>query len=143
MYLRELETGPPRALTPPGVTSEGEPISPDRQFVAADDPAGKLSLYPVAGGEPRSVPGAAPYDFVFAWSSDGRVIWVSRLAGMPGRIYHLELASGRRTLWKELRPTEPAGVTNIDAVRMAPDAKAYAYSYMRRLSDLYVVEGLK
>jgi len=55
----------------------------------------------------------------------------------------VDLATGRREDWKELAPSDPAGVKTISPVRFSADGKSYAYSYYRVLSDLYVVEGLK
>jgi len=51
--------------------------------------------------------------------------------------------TGRRALWKQLTPLDPASVFSIDPVRIAPDGKSYVYSYRRMLSELYLVDGLK
>jgi hypothetical protein len=51
--------------------------------------------------------------------------------------------TGRREVWKDLMPADPAGVERISNVLVAPDGKSYAYCYARLLSDLFVVEGLK
>ena len=40
-------------------------------------------------------------------------------------------------------PGDSAGVTTIGSTRITPDGKAYVFSYLRSLADLYVVEGLK
>jgi hypothetical protein len=40
-------------------------------------------------------------------------------------------------------PNDPAGVTAIICVRMTADGKAYAYSFSRELSDLFLVEGVR
>ncbi len=45
--------------------------------------------------------------------------------------------------WKELTLEDLAGVVRIDPVRVAPDGRSWAYSYIRVLSNLYVVEGLR
>ena len=50
---------------------------------------------------------------------------------------------GQRTLWKELMPTDPAGVENIGPILMTADAKTCVFGYHRMLADLYLVEGLK
>ncbi|MFN2447406.1 MAG: hypothetical protein ABR606_17700 [Vicinamibacterales bacterium] len=44
---------------------------------------------------------------------------------------------------RELIPADPAGVVEIMTLVLTPDAKAYAYTYVRALSDLYLVEGLR
>jgi hypothetical protein len=55
----------------------------------------------------------------------------------------VELATGRREPWKEIAPADLAGVQGIPTVRFSADGKSYAYSTLRVLSDLYVVDGLK
>jgi hypothetical protein len=62
---------------------------------------------------------------------------------LPTRVERLDLATGHRELVRTLRPADASGVTDVGAIRMTPDAKAYAYSFVRNLADLYVVEGLK
>jgi hypothetical protein len=41
-----------------------------------------------------------------------------------------------------LRPPDPSGVTSILRVVMTPDARSYAYTYVRAISALYLVEGV-
>jgi hypothetical protein len=55
----------------------------------------------------------------------------------------IDLATGRRTLWKELMPPDPVGVIWIGAVRIAADERSYAYQYSRSSSELFLVEGLQ
>jgi hypothetical protein len=54
----------------------------------------------------------------------------------------VDLASGRRALFKKIGPSDPAGVLLIDAL-FTPDGQYYAYSYFNGLSQLYLVEGLR
>ena len=67
----------------------------------------------------------------------------SAKARFPKRIQKLDLATGRVEPWKELTLEDLAGVVRIDPVRVAPDGRSWAYSYIRVLSNLYVVEGLR
>ena len=49
-----------------------------------------------------------------------------------------------RTLWKTLTPSDPVGSRTCErTLVITPDAQSYCYSYMRRLGDLFVVDGLK
>jgi eukaryotic-like serine/threonine-protein kinase len=41
-----------------------------------------------------------------------------------------------------LRLSDPAGVASIVSVLMTPDARSYVYTYLRDLSDLYLVQNL-
>jgi hypothetical protein len=55
----------------------------------------------------------------------------------------VDLATGRRDPWMDIVPADPAGAQSIPDVKFSADGKSYAYSVVRLLSDLYVVEGLK
>jgi len=59
------------------------------------------------------------------------------------KITRLELASGKRQVWRTIKPEDTVGVTNISPICITPDGRMYAYSYYRVLSDLYVVDGWK
>jgi hypothetical protein len=58
------------------------------------------------------------------------------------KINRLDLTSHREEPWKELKPTDPVGV-RIGPFVMTPDGSAYAYSYERDISTLYLANGLK
>jgi hypothetical protein len=66
-----------------------------------------------------------------------------RFGEIPARVFELELSTGHRKLWKELVPSDSAGIDNIRRIQIADGGKAYVYGYIRTLSDLYMVEGLK
>ncbi|MFZ0880077.1 MAG: hypothetical protein WA002_11305 [Candidatus Acidiferrales bacterium] len=103
----------------------------------------RIYLYPTAGGHPRGVAGVDAGERAVAWSADDRALYVYRYDEMPARVFQLDLASGKRTLWKQLLPPDPAGVDHIGGIILSQDAKSYVYSYYPNLSDLYVVEGAK
>jgi hypothetical protein len=140
-YLRELPSGPPRAITPTGVAIWNNTVSPDGRHLAAPCGDGVWCVYPLAGGEPRAIPALGGEDAVVGWSGVGRLL-VSR-GRLPTRIFHLDLAAGTMTLWTELAPPDRAGVVGVSAFSATPDGSAYAYSFSRSLCDLYVVEGLR
>ena len=97
----------------------------------------KIYLYPVAGGQPvlrfryRGGRGA------HGWSADGHSLYVFRFGEIPAKVFELEMATGKRKLWKELVPADSAGIDTIRGITITPDAKAYVYGYIRTLSDLY------
>jgi hypothetical protein len=68
---------------------------------------------------------------------------VFRRGELPAKIVRVDVGAGRRTSWKELAPRDNAGVGGLLNVVITPDGLSYAYSYLRVLSDLYVVEGVK
>jgi hypothetical protein len=118
-------------------------VSPDGKQVAVTGPDRRPYLYPLSGGEPTPIPGVVAGDVVGGWRRDGRSLFVRRRGEVPLRVMTLDLATGRKDLWKELMPADPAGVSTIAPVLITPDEKSYAYSYTRTLGDLYVVDGVK
>ena len=139
-YARAVSHGPPRPLTPEGTL--GFAISPDGKTVLGVDRGGRASLFPVEGGEPRPVPAIAADDGPLRFDATGRGVFLAK-DGPPLRIDHLDLASGKRTLWKELQFADPTGARTIARFQLTPDGKSYCYSFVRALSRLYVVEGLR
>ena len=144
LFVQGLDAGQPRPISPEGVGGAFA-VSPDGSLVAAQRLDGKIALYPVDGGETRPVPGAGEGDLPVQWSADGRSLYVRSPVELysPARVFRLDLKTGKRMLWKELFPEDPAGDVGTDVVRLTPDGKWYAYSYLRVLSDLYLVEGLR
>jgi eukaryotic-like serine/threonine-protein kinase len=143
LYVQDLAARNPRAITPEGTLEFAYALSPDGKVVAAIGPDQRGYLYPVAGGEPRPIPGFAAGDRPITWSADGRGLYMYRYGGLPAKVYRLEVETGQRKLWKQLVPSNPAGVDVIEPILETPDGKSYAYSHRRSLSALYWVEGLK
>jgi len=144
-YVQDLDGGPPRAIAPEGVTMQtgSDAISPDGAWFAAIGPGQLAALYPTGGGEPRPLPALSPGDRPSRWTADGRFLYVFRHNAIPAPVYRLDLSSGKKELWKEVGPSDSAGVTGVAHFQVTPDGSAYAYNYARTLSDLYLVEGVK
>jgi hypothetical protein len=66
-----------------------------------------------------------------------------RLGQVPARVFRLDLKTGLRETFLELMPSDPAGMVGVNRVSLTPDGRSYAYSYVRHLADLYVVEGVR
>ena len=147
-YVVDVPNGTPRAVTPPGVSAPlfsnaSHCLSPDGRLIAATGGDRGLALYPVDGGDPRPVPGALDGDIPVAWTDGGRGLLARQQGELPSRVYVLDIQTGRRTPWKELIPADPVGVLEILGVVTTPDRRFYAYTYLRALTELYVVEGLE
>jgi serine/threonine protein kinase/Tol biopolymer transport system component len=144
LYVRGLSGGALQAISPEGVTAwVCHLLSPDGREAFATGPDGRLTVYPLAGGEPRVVPGTTRTDVPIRWSTDSLGIFVQHGTTLPNRIERIDITSGARHLQMELTPPDPAGVLVIGPVHMTADGRSYVYSYRRVLDDLYVVEGLR
>ncbi len=143
LYVRDLKGGTPRAVSPEGYRCLRHGVSPDGKFVIAIGPDQRHYLYPIAGGEPRPIPGVVPQDRIEGWTADGNGLVVHRRGDLPAKVYRLDIATGKKELWKELMPLETAGIGDVGGVILARDRRSYVYGTGWTLSDLYLVEGLK
>ena len=71
-----------------------------------------------------------------------RKLFFWRRGEIPAIVYKYNLASGEKQEWLRLAPKDMTGVCQIAAIKLTPDGKTYAYSYVSDLSDLYVIENL-
>ena len=140
-YVQALEAGKPHSFSPEGV-SGAVAVTPDGRFVCGIGADGRPLLFPVDGGPPRPFAGLEPGDVPLRWSPDGKTLYV-RNGYLPARLYRIDTSSNKRELWRELVPSDPAGILSIRTIRLTPDGNSFFYGYTRHLSDLYLVEGLK
>jgi Tol biopolymer transport system component len=140
-YVQGVDGGALQPLTPEGTRALS--ISPDGRWVAAVGADNAISLWPVGSGAWRALPSAEPGDRPVAWSADGQSLWLFRRGEVPTNVFRLDLATGRRELWKTLLPPDPEGVYSIIEFRITPDGESYFYSYRRLLSQLFLGRGVR
>jgi len=138
-WVQEPPGGLPAAVTPEGAA--GVTASPDGQWLVAVTQDSTLMLFPLKGGEPRSVAKLAPGERVSEWSADGRTLFVSH-SGDRLDVFGIDVESGKRQLWRTIEIPDPAGA-HMHSFIVTPDARGYAYGYMRILDELYLAEGLR
>ena len=138
IYLMDVGAKTARPLTQAGVRFWVS--SPDGSRIAVLGVDG-LKLYPIGGGEPRTPPVVLfRKEHPIQWRADGRALYMGRMAPGGYWIDEVDLATGRRVRWKELRLADPAG---FEFLLMAPGGAAYAYETSSFLSTLYLAEGLR
>ena len=139
-FVQDVRGGKPIPITPEGTIARA--VSPDQKYatVAAQ---GKLSLVPLAGGEPKVIGNIDPDESVIRWSGDGRYLYLRQLdKPYAMKISRMDVSTGRQEPWKELQPPDPVGVRMID-VALTPDGSSYAYSFQRDIVTLFLVGNLK
>lgn len=117
-------------------------VSPDGRFVAARGKDDQICLYPLSGEPPRCFDagyGVEPLQ----WSADGRSLFIYQMNDLPGRIDRMDVASGKRELWKNFGTSDLAGIQRFDRVAMAPGGTSFVYSTERVFCTLFVVGGLR
>ena len=141
-YVQSVDAGPPRPLLPEGIA--GHLVSPDGKIIAAVDVGEGKVVFFSAEGQPIALPHDLPSGNIpAAFSADSRFLFAFGWGQIPTPVYRLDLASGKKQLWKELAPVDRSGVDGMAYVRLSADGRSYAYCYTRCLNDLYLVKGLK
>jgi dipeptidyl aminopeptidase/acylaminoacyl peptidase len=145
VYVQDTAGGPPKPVTPDdvGLPRIGRPVSPDGRTVVALGSDSVPALYPVAGGDPRPIPGLGESDVPVAWTPDGRELLVARYQENWPRVERVDVASGRARPWAGLSRLSPTAFFAQARVLVTPDGGSYAYSYTRSLSDLYLTSPLR
>jgi serine/threonine protein kinase len=150
LFVVGPEGGMPRLLLDGASVWQGsEPISPDGRWVAVinynpgDVMNSGLKLVPIDEGTAINVRGTQRGDILSGWTADGRGLLLFNRDGLPARMARLDLPTGRRDLLHEFMPADPSGISGIQEIHMSRDNRSYTYNYVRRLSDLYLIEGLK
>jgi len=143
IFVQKSIDGSATPVSPEGIDPLVIALSPDGSQAAGVGSDGNAYLYSLTGGPTKTVPGFLPSEQPIEWSADGKSLYVYRPGEFPAKVSELDLATGKRTLWRSLAPADPAGVSQIGPIVMTPDGSSYIYGYHRTLSDLYLVEGLK
>ena len=129
-YVQSVDGGPPRAITPENVSfSNFDPvaISPDGKSVAVAGLDGKIVLYPLDDGAPRTVPKLADGFAPLRWCP-GNSLMVYHAGDVPAKILRVDVETGEQTLWKELAPANRTGLPGIPNIRVGADCQSSAYS---------------
>jgi Tol biopolymer transport system component len=145
-YLIDLSTGDSKPLTPEGVV--GAQISPDGKSVAVRGPDGKKGIWQIEGGGFHPVPGLESNYNVIGWTPDGESLYVvtTRRSAMDlksVKVARMNIQSGKIDPWKTFGQETGAGVSSVAVPHLSIDGMAYAYLYVRILSEAYVVKGLR
>jgi dipeptidyl aminopeptidase/acylaminoacyl peptidase len=145
LWVLPLEGGKPRLVLPEEATGGLAP-SPDGKKLALLMGGGRGLILPLDGGPQTPLKGLERDDRLDQWSGDGRYLYASRPLELPGKVFRIEIAMGRRELWKELMPADPTGVIRVNdsSIAISRDGRSYAYGYIRAVeSDLYLLDGLR
>jgi Tol biopolymer transport system component len=137
-YVVSVNGGKATPITPEGIT--GGIVSPDGKFIVANDP---VTLYPLAGGAPRSIPNLQPGFVPLQWTEDQSSIYVYRRGQVPVTVYKVDVLSGKQTVVRKLEPETATGLVYIAPVVVTRDGSRFAFSYYHVLSGLYVISGLR
>lgn len=146
VYVQSIDGSAPVPVTPEGVEMVflAKAVSPDGKFVVAFQ-GETAALYPLKGGPALPIPGLVAGDLPMQWSADGGSLYLQR-EDEPGSIWRIETGTGKRRLFKEIRPSDPGlgpGGRWLWSLLITPDGQSYVATYSGWLADLFVLDGLK
>jgi hypothetical protein len=145
-YEVDRHGGVPKVLTPPGYGKQFVglvPLSPDGTHLLTVSGEG-FYVQKLEGGEPRPVNNIRKNERPLSWGQDSASIYVrSEQWMLPVSVTQLNLATGARRELFQFMPGDPSGILMIRSIFPSPDGKVCALDYVRQLSDLYLVDGLK
>ena len=151
-YALDLDSGSIRKITRPGSSpfTFQTLLSPDGGWIAYTRATGlaKNGELPVEicrpdGTGTRGVLSLPRSEAISGWGPDSSSLVVWDRNKVPADVDRLDLATGRRTRVFTVLPADPVGIPGIQGLYITPDARAYVYNVTRKLSVLYLVEGLK
>ena len=142
-YLIDVGTGDSKAVTPEGIS--GVQLSPDGKSVAVREPDGKRGIWPLEGGGFHPIPGLESNYGIIGWTPDGQSVYVASNRGQAKtvQVLRVNIQTGKMEPWRTFGEETGAGVASVVVPHLSSDGTAYAYLYVRILSEAYVVTGLK
>jgi Tol biopolymer transport system component len=142
LFVHDLGTARPVPITPEGAGPFV--VSPNDSTVAVKFGTA-IRLYDVNDprSTPREIPGLSGTESPASWTTGGLlVVRYGDPAATAGAVTLIDPKTGRQSLWRDVWPRDRAGLLVMGTFRATPDGTAYAYSWFRALSNLYVAEGL-
>jgi len=150
-YFLDLDSGKTQQITRTGVSPFlfQNPCSPDGRWLALVDGAQRrnganpITIFHPDGSGERTYEWLQRGEAISSWGADSNSLIVWDRNRLPAVVERLDLATGRRKRVAQISPPDPAGVPGIQGVFLSLDGRRYAYNIVRRLSQLYTIEGLK
>ncbi len=140
-YEMDLEGGKPQALGPSDFT--GVAVAEDGKRISGRNASGEAVVFDRETQKLQVIPGIEPREALAQWMEDGQALLVYSPTQWEGRIYRVEVATGKRTLLQTVEPSEKAGSIAPLRLAYAEGSRTYVYGTVRILGTLYVVEGLE
>ena len=145
LYLASSDGSDPRLLYDEEIDFDwivGLPVSPDGKRVVLRNQEGIPAVWNTETTAFEPLAGAERGDLPLRFDATGRFLFVARTADQPRRIDRLSVETGERRVWREIRPPDPSGIVYVGGIATTPDGGSYAYTYLRVMSDLFVVDGI-
>ena len=143
-YLIDMSSGDSKPITPEGYS--GSMVSPDGKSVAVRGPGGQRGIWSLENSQFRPIPGLDKKYAVIGWTPDSESVYATpskseRLT--VAEVMRVNITTGKMEPWKTFGVGTTAGIATVGSPHLSADGNAYAYLYVRVLSEAYVVKGLR
>src|ERR1019366_1674539 len=120
----------------------------DGRSIAVRGPEGKRGIWPLEGGGFQPIPGLESGYVVIGWTPDSASVYVIPIrrgakALKSLNVSRVNIQTGKMEPWRTFGEETGAGVSSVGQLQLSSDGTAYAYIYVRVLSEAYVVTGLR
>ncbi len=146
LYLAPLSGGEARRVWDEDMAFDrfvGLPIAPDGERLVLRRTSGEHVLHAWRTQVTAPIRGLTAQDIVLGFDDSGDTLYLTGSAGLDRSILRFDLATGTRTPWRTPALTDPRGVAYVAPPVVAANGSRFAYSYLRLISNLYLVEGLE
>jgi eukaryotic-like serine/threonine-protein kinase len=142
-YLIDLHSGESKPITPEGTT--GTLVSPDGTKVIMRGPDGRLGVWLLGGNALQAIAGLDPQYAITSWLPDNTSVYanLAYFGQKTAKVYKVNTTTGKLEFWKEFGTGLSGGISGVRPPVFSRDGSAYAYVYVRLLSQGYVARGLK
>ena len=139
-YRVSFPGGTPVPLLPEGFRVRL--ISPDGNHLLVSDGNGTIQRMAI-GGTPAPVQGIEPWDHLLEWSPDLQYVTVADERNIPAIVSKVNLQTSARAKITEVTPRNPGGMLDMTIQAFRDNGAQYVYSYQKRVSALYLVNGMR
>ena len=144
-YWMDRKGGAPVRFSQPGygIPAAGiVPLSPDGEAVIEARFGSRKDwvIQGLDGGRARPIPGLEG-DRPIGWTADQKGLYVCTGTDKDCGVVRLDLATGTRRQVFSFSPGDPTGLVLVRSIFTPPDGSRFAISYLRVLSDLYLMEA--
>ncbi len=137
-YRQDTSGSPPSPVTDEGVLAS---LAPDGQTLLLKLQDGTFQISSLEGGASRPVPALQDGDRKIAWSRDSKSVFIQRGTEVPARVERIDLATGARTVVRELAPEGFRLISMLSVTDWVDDGRYFVYNYTTLPSTLFVVSG--
>jgi serine/threonine protein kinase len=138
LFETKLDGTNPRPVLPAGTL--GLLVSRNGKYGVYRTPAG-LETWDAVANVHQALPQMSPGDIALAMSDDGEWLTLARPTPAPAlKVWRVNLRTGSSETMADIAANDLTGMAALLRVSITPDGKTIVLSYVRHLSDLYLMK---